>query len=392
MAKKVLFITYDFPWPTTSGGKSRIYNLIKFSKSRDLDFYLYSFTRPAFQKADKKELQDIGVGKIYTHSRKPARDYKLWTRAMAGKSSIFKLLYFEKIVEQELLEIIQKEKIEVVLFESFYTSFYLSDRIRELGVKQIFGTENIEHALYYDFAKEKGSLKKLYMSQVAKIRREEEQAYGKADVVLAVTTNEKEVIKPNTKAQIEVIPNGVNTKDLLYKPKDEITRNILFVGNFSYFPNIDAMKFFYQHVFAHLPGTTLTVIGKYQNKLSFLKRDSRIMNIEYIEDLKSAYYNADALIFPVRFGGGTNFKVLEAASCGIPIIAFPDRVKGLGFTAGKEYLAARTPQEFIDGITSIFEDAKLRILLSKNARSLVEKEYDWKEIGEKLRQVIEKTK
>src|SRR3989344_657345 len=121
---KVLILTYDFPYPTNSGGKSRIYNLIKFSKS----------------------------------------------------------MYFDKKVEDKLLDIIQKENIDTVLFESFYTSFYISEKIRKLGVKQIFGTENIEHILYYDFAKEKNSIiRKPFMTQVGRVRREEERAYEKSD-------------------------------------------------------------------------------------------------------------------------------------------------------------------------------------------------------------------
>ena len=92
------------------------------------------------------------------------------------------------------------------------------------------------------------------------------------------------------------------------------------------------MKFFYHEVFLKIPDATLTIVGKHQEKLPFLAHDgSRVKSIEYVEDLAQVYYNADIFVFPVRFGGGTNFKILEAASCGTPIIAIPERVKGLGF-------------------------------------------------------------
>lgn len=388
MAKKVLFVTYDFPWPTTSGGKSRIYNLMKFSKSRDLEFYLYSFTRPTFKKSYKTDIAQIGVDKIYTHPRKSTRDPLLWTRAMVGNSSVFKLLYFDKKIEEELVRIIKNEGIEIVVFESFYVSFYISDIIKNLGVKQIFGSENIEHVLYYDFAKEKGILKNLYMSQVAKVRKEEETAYRSSDTVLAVTPDEKEYIEAKTKTSVVVMPNGVDTKNLAYKFHKETSGNLLFVGNFSYFPNIDAMKFFYYEVFKYLTNTTLTIIGKHQERLGFLKNDKRINCIEYVEDIRDSYYNADVFIFPVRFGGGTNFKILEAASCGTPIIAIPDRVKGIGFTPDKHYVPASTSAEFIEGIEKLLTSKKLRDTISKNAREIMEKEYDWKEIGKKMNEVF----
>lgn len=395
MSKKILFVTYDFPWPTNSGGKSRIYNLIKFSKNKNLEFYLYSFIRKSFKKNYEEQLSVIGVKKTYTHLRKSIRDPLVWGRAVIEGSSMFKLLYFDQVVEAELIDIIRKEDIQTVVFESFYTSFYISDKIREMGVKQIFGTENIEHALYFDYAKEKGLLKNLYMSQVAKVRQEEESAYSKSDLVFAVTQNEKDFIRshiyPESSEQerMEIIPNGVDTKKFAYSFRKEIGKNLLFVGNFSYFPNVDALKFFYYEIFNKLPNMTLTLIGKHQDKLTFLKNDKRVIKEEYIEDIKSMYYRADIFVFPVRFGGGTNFKVLEAASCGTPIIAIPDRVRELGFTPDQHYISAVNGKEFIQGINRLIVDTGLRKKISENARTLVEKKYDWHEIGSKLGSILE---
>ncbi len=389
--KKILFVTYDFPYPTTSGGKSRIYNLIKFSKSKEVEFYLYSFTRPSFDKENIQKLEDIGVSKVYIKLRKKVKDAGVLFKTAIGTHSIFKHLYYSKEVENEILEILSKEKIDTVLFESFYTSFYVSDKLKKLGIVQIFGTENIEHMLYYDFAKKKPSLiRKGYLVQVSRLQHEEESAYKKADVVLAVTSDEKKYISPFTKSPVEVISNGVDTNELQYKMQKTPGKNLLFVGNFSYFPNVDAMKFFYHEVFLQIPDATLTIVGKNQDQLPFLMQDARVKNVEFIEDIKDAYYNANMFVFPVRMGGGTNFKVLEAASCGTPIIAMPDRMRGLGFEAGREYISAETAQDFITSINSLSDNETLRVKISKNARQLVEKEYDWNAIGKKLHTVLVK--
>lgn len=388
--KKVLVITYDFPFPTNSGGKSRIYNLIKFSKSKEIEFYIYSFTRPSFKESYKKEIEKIGVSQIYTHPRKKVKDAGVLFKTFLGTSSIFKHLYYSKEAEHEILQIIQEEKIDTVLFESFYTSFYISEKIKKMGVTQIFGTENIEHMLYYDFAKKKPSvIRKGYLVQVSRLQHEEENAYKEADRILAITEEEKKYIASQTKSPIVVIPNGVNTKELEYRPKKTSGKNLLFVGNFSYFPNVDAMKFFYTEVFLKMPDVTLTVVGKNQDVLPFLELDTRVKNVEYIEDIKDTYYDADIFVFPVRHGGGTNFKVLEAASCGTPIVAIPDRVRGLGFQEDKHYVSAASGQDFIQGINSLLDDKNLREKISKNARSYVEKEYNWEMIGEKMRTVLE---
>lgn len=393
---KILVVTYDFPYPINSGGKSRIYHLLKFGKSKDIEFLLFSFTRPNYKPSNNSEMEKIGVSKIYTFPRGAIKDPKLWAKTLLTRSSIFKSLYYSKEAEEKILDIIKTENIDTVLFESFYTSFFISEKIRSLGVKQIFGTENIEHELYFDFAKSKPAvLKKPYMMQVERVRAEEEKAYELSDVVLAVTPEEQEFIQKKFKTPVEVIPNGVDTSYLGFKQKPASAKatagegkNLLFVGNFSYFPNIDAMRFFYNDVFLQIPDAALTLVGKHQDKLTFLVHDSRIVHTDYIDDIRQAYYDADIFVFPVKFGGGTNFKILEAASCGTPIIAIPDRVKGMGFIPDKHYIAATSPTEFVNGIERLSIDKKLRDTVSKNARTVMEKEYDWKEIGEKLSQVF----
>lgn len=387
---KVLFITYDFPYPLNSGGKSRAYNLIKFVKSKDIKIFLFSFVRDTYKPSYNKALEEIGVEKVWTHKRRKTKNPKVLLKTALTSSSIFKNLYYEWGVEKQLLDIISQEKIDTIIFESFYSSYYISERIKKLGVKQIFGTENIEHMLYFDFAVSKSRiLRKPYLNQVEKVRKEEERAYESADQILAVTQEEKDYIQKKTKSPVSIIPNGIDTKHFAYKEKKTKEKKLLFVGNFSYFPNIDAMDFFYKNIFLNIPDARLTVVGKNQKNLSFLMHDTRIKNIEYIEDIRSVYYDSDIFIFPVRFGGGTNFKILEAASLGTPILAIPGRVKGLGFVPEKHFVAASTPSEFMAGIRRLTEEKTLGGSLAKNARAVVEKEYDWREIGEKLSTVLD---
>lgn len=392
MKKKVLFLTYDFPYPTNSGGKSRAFNLIKFGSSEDIEVILFSFVREEYSKEYNKELEKIGVKKIYTHLRNSKKSPQVVLKTFVGSSSVFKVLYFDKSVQKQLFEIIEKEEIKVIQFESFYTTFYITPEFKKRGASQIFGSENIEHILYYDYAKSKGSrvLKPLYNSQVERIQKEEEFAYKMSDAVLAVTDEEKDYIEKKTSADVFVVPNGVDTKYMAYKKKTTDVKKLLFVGNFSYFPNIDAMQLFVTEVLPKLPDVKLTVLGKYQEKLSFLSKNSNVKSIDYVEDIRDVYYDSDIFVFPVRLGGGTNFKILEAASCGVPIVAMPQRVKGLGFKNNTHYVAAETATEFVGQIAHLIEDKKLRETIAEKARTLIEKDFTWEAIGKRINTIWQK--
>lgn len=379
--KRILFVTYDFPYPTNTGGKNRAYHMLKYSKG-DFKKFLFSFIRHDFKEEYKAEIEKIGVEVVRIRERANVRDPKNILDLFSGKS-IFRTLYFSSEILADLLRIIADKKIDIVHFESFYTAFYISDEIRSLNVKQVYGSENIEFKLYEEYARGK-LLKFLYDLQVNRIKNEEIAMYKKADLCLAVTEEEAEFIKQYSNRCVE-IPNGVDTNEFIFhKPDRKNGRNLLFVGNFTYFPNIEAINSFYKNVFQKLdPDIKLTIIGKKVGSLPFI-RDLRIEAIEFINDIRNAYKKADILISPVKIGGGTNFKILEAMAAGVSVIALEGRMAALGAVDGKHVMIAKNDLDFKEKIELLLSDLELRQKLTSNARKFVEEKYSWEIIGKKL--------
>jgi glycosyltransferase involved in cell wall biosynthesis len=185
--------------------------------------------------------------------------------------------------------------------------------------------------------------------------------------------------------ECEVVRNGVDLDEFKMKVrKDTETKTLLFVGNFSYFPNVDAINYFYHSVFINLPrDIKLKIIGKKVNTLTFLK-DERIEAHDYIPKIQDAYKDVDITISPVRLGGGTNFKILESMAAGVPVVALPDRLEGLDVSNGENIMVAKDEAQFSDAINKLLSDYQLRKKIALNARKLVEREYSWKVIGNNL--------
>lgn len=387
----VLFVTYDFPYPTNSGGKNRAYHLIKHTAS-NANVFLFSFVRDDYNPDHNNELFSLGVKKIHVTKRKKLTSLVNIPKTILTKSSIFKTLYFEKKVAEELLEIIKKEQINIVHFESSYTGFYIGSFLEKAGVVQVLGTENIEFMLYEDYAK---NLKKFYLKpfiydQVKKLRKEEIEMVQKSDAVTTITQQEADILKNLTGVESQVVANGIELKEFSYVPPEKTHNNILFVGNFMYFPNVDAINFFHKEVFPKLDKKlTVTIVGKKINE-KFKFSDKRIICKDFVEDIISEYRNADVLVFPIRIGGGTNFKVLEAMALGVPIVAQPQRLAGLKAKDTFHFLSASKAEEYVAQIQVLYEDKKMRIELSKNARKLVEEQYSWDKIGRELLNVWRK--
>jgi glycosyltransferase involved in cell wall biosynthesis len=234
--------------------------------------------------------------------------------------------------------------------------------------------------------------KKFYLKPFIKIhasRLEEEELLmvKNSDRVTTITEEEADILKNLTGVKCEIVANGIEPVLFSYKFDKTPKKNILFVGNFSYFPNVDGIEFFLKEIFPKLSkDLTLTVIGK--NVLRVVKdKNPRIVKKEFVEDIISEYRNSDILVFPIRIGGGTNFKVLEAMALGLPVVANPERLKGLNASEGIHFLKALTSEEYSAQISMLYNDPSLAYEISRNARSLIEKYYSWEKIGHDLLRV-----
>lgn len=384
----VLFVTYDFPYPTNSGGKNRAYHLLKHTAKRD-NIFLYSYVRDDYNPENNGEILSLGVKLIRVFRRRKLSSFLNIPKTVLSNSSIFKTLYYEDKVFTELVELIKTKKIDVVHFESSYTGFFIEKKLRRYNVKVVLGTENIEFKLYQDYAK---NLKKIYLRpfvsyQAKRLEKEELSMVKKADAVTTITKSESDLLERLTGKRCNIVANGIEPKTYTFSPRLKPARNILFVGNFMYFPNVDAVNFFHEHVFPKLPlDVTLTIIGKKCDE-KFKFKDKRIITKDFVEDIIPEYRNADMLVFPIRIGGGTNFKVLEAMALGVPIVAQPERLEGLEAVAGEHFLEARTGEEYARQIELLYSDEDLRKKLTGKARKLIEEKYAWDAIGNTLHSV-----
>jgi len=93
---------------------------------------------------------------------------------------------------------------------------------------------------------------------------------------------------------------------------------------------------------------------------------------------------AKVFVVPLRIGGGTRLKILEAMSFGIPVVSTLIGAEGISYTAGKDIMIADNPQEFADAVLALVTGHESRATVSAEGRKLVLEKYDWKIIGEKL--------
>jgi glycosyltransferase involved in cell wall biosynthesis len=219
-------------------------------------------------------------------------------------------------------------------------------------------------------------LKKAYFAlQHTKTLRELRKSAVCFDGWLVISEMEAESLRGYfPRVPIGVVGNSLSStrvrSDIHSRPKQ-----IVLIGNFDYYPNVDAAVYFATEIMPLLrrsqEGCLLRIIGK--NPPSRLCRlaAADIEVTGYVEDLPAAVAEGSVFVCPLRIGTGIKNKVIEAMGCGVPVVSTGLGVEGTSAVSGVHYLQAESAHEFADCISRLLQNPRLCGTLTHNARDLV---------------------
>ena len=253
----------------------------------------------------------------------------------------------------------------------------------------ILTAHNYEYNLWEDLIFKKAPY---FKSLLKNIRKLELEALKKSDVVFSVSPRDIDQFIENgiDESKIHLVPNGVDIskfsatsdeeKELLKEKYGFSGKKIvLFTGTIHY-PNIEAVGTIEKIAKQFDNSVIFLVIGKAGN--GFKSKDNFICQ-GFVEDILDYIKMADIGINPLISGSGTNLKMLEYLSSGLPTVTTPIGARGLDLEDGKNVLISNI-DDMPETLNLLLDDEILSSNLRKNGRELVEKEYDWNVIGNKM--------
>jgi glycosyltransferase involved in cell wall biosynthesis len=221
-----------------------------------------------------------------------------------------------------------------------------------------------------------------------KMKHWEHYFWKKATRLVAVSESEKRTMS-KVREDVELIPNGVDIEKFQPKADRPKEKRILLIGDFKWVQNRDCAKFIIQEIWPLIPsrlGLKLWIVGKkIPREIRHLTKDENVIFDENApEETEKIYEQADILLAPIRIGGGTNFKILEAMASGVPVLTTLLGIEGIKARANEHVLVANSPSDLARMVEKLCSDEVLVSKLTKNARSLIEKEYEWEKIAKEL--------
>jgi polysaccharide biosynthesis protein PslH len=187
------------------------------------------------------------------------------------------------------------------------------------------------------------------------------------------------------RANVVVVPNGAHVPASLpaHQPDGP---TIIFCGLLSYSPNIDAVHFLVEEIFPRIqraiPDARLMIVGRAPTPgIRALHNGKTVVVASDVASVTDYYGRAAIAAVPLRFGGGTRIKILEAWAYGVPVVSTTIGCEGLDGTDGRHLMVADTPSDFAARCVTLLRSPGSRDRLAMEGRRLVSERYRWEDIG-----------
>jgi glycosyltransferase involved in cell wall biosynthesis len=214
-----------------------------------------------------------------------------------------------------------------------------------------------------------------------------ERAAARSAAAVAVPTDDEAAVFERFGARVVVVPNGVAVDEIPHSMPAR-SQEVVFVGYFRWRPNVEAALELVQDVmpriWARAPDARVRLVGKDPPQALLGQRGQSVRVTGAVDAVLPHLRAARVTVLPIRGGGGTRLKALEALAAGVPVVATRFAVGGLGLRDEEHVLLAERPADLAAQTLRVLEDDGLADRLSLAGRTLVERRFDWPQVAQPL--------
>jgi len=387
----LLFLSWWFPYPPDNGSRIRLYNLLN-QLSQD-----HSVTLLTFSDDPMADLVHVPVLREFCADVQVVRRVPFapgrW-RALRGFFSLWPRFFVETHSREMVDLVVQRASTHDIVIASqvWMTRYALAAGKRpivleELEVTPFYEGRGLHQDLFWQLRC--GPMWWKFRRLVRTLARQ-------FDAVTVASDHEVRLLEEIAPIHnlLTVVPNGVDLS--LYEDDfgQPVPDTLIYPGALTFYANYGAMAYFLDEIYplirARCPQAVLRITGKTDGvDLSALPANDGVIFTGYLEDIRPAVAQSWACVVPLKVGGGSRLKILEAMALGTPVVATSKGAEGLDVTAGEDILIADEPSALAGAVLQLLEDQALRTRLAANGRRLVEDSYSWETCGRTLEQLLD---
>lgn len=405
---KVLWLSHLIPYPPKGGVLQRTFNMIS-EVGKYHEITLVAFNQSGFLKASlpdqpdplafaEKKLSEI-VESVHTLSIEEdaipggryitafkallsGRAYNMeWLKSAEARRTIKRLL------SQDSFDVVHIDTISLCVYADLFQ-----------GLPIVLNHHNFESAMLKSRSTtESNFLKSLYFRYEASRLLKSENYYCQlSDLNITCSEDDGKAMQVAVGGgQFLTVPNGVDVSYFFPKPSATIVEgSIVIVGGLSWYPNREAVEYFIRQIWPILkkraPNTRVDVIGRGPtDEMLKLAETEELFHVHgFVDDVREYLWRAQFYLCPIKTGGGTKLKILDALASGCCIIADPFACKGIEVKNGVEVLYAETPEDYVDAILKLRAHPEDEMCLREAGPELIRNKYSYIEIGQQYSKAL----
>jgi glycosyltransferase involved in cell wall biosynthesis len=396
--RSVLFVTPFLPSPPMFGAQRRLHELIS-GVAASSETSVVSLVDPREDQGSAVKATEEYCRRVVTVSNPAYHSGRALKRlrqlASLGSSHSYDWRGRREALFAAALEHMLLSRYDVVHFELAPMAGYAATRRVGSGPRPVLCLD--EHNIEYDIVRrtarlEAGGLRRMYSAiEWRKVRNEERRAWRLLDGCTVTSVRDRDLLLSHEPtARTAVVANGVDLEFFHQAAASDARAapSLLFFGAMDYHPNADAVLHFVRDILPRLTAARTTVrvsiVGRQPPESVRALQSDNVEVTGVVEDVRPWLERADVVIVPLRIGGGTRLKILEAMAMGKAVVSTTLGAEGLDLVPGRDVLLADDAASFAAQVVRLLAAPEERRRLGAAARRLVEGRYSWKRSVESL--------
>ena len=374
---RIFILLPRIPFPLEKGDKLRAYHQIKqLSKRNELVLCALNDDSNVDEQAAFQALQPYCQSINFIRLNK-ARILLGMIRAFFKGLPMQCGYFYNKKAARKVDELIQKHQPDMLFGQLLRVAEYLrhKDCPKTLDYQDVFSygmKRRRDIALWIT--------RPVFNMEYQRLCRYEAAIFDDFDLKAIISEPDRDLIPHPRKDEILLLPNGVDHD--YFKPQQQEKRyDIVFTGNMSYAPNVNAVEYLANEilplVWKQVPEAKLYIAGATPDPKVKKAACDRIVVSGWLDDIRDAYAQSRVFIAPMRIGTGLQNKLLEAMSMGLPAITTPLANASLGAQAGKEILVGQNAEELAQQILTLLTDTAKAEQIAQAGFAFTNRVYDW---------------
>lgn len=391
--RRVLFLTHTPPLPLVSGDRIRSFHLMRELADLGWTVSLFALAEPGEVDARlRHELEEVCDIVEIAELRKDAwKRYARLVFDIAARRPYQQRYFVDQRAVSRARELQQEHRFDVLVPVTLYMVPYVDP---DAHPRTVLDSQNVEARRLETMVAALGMTPR---GVAARLQRRPAQLAEQTTVrsvarTVAVSARERDYFELIAPGRTALVANGIDTKTLVRHSNLPTEPSVLFVGSLNYGANVDAITYLARRIMPLVENrdATVTVVGSNpRDAVERLVASSPRMTLAAdVASTRPFYETARILAVPLRWGGGTRLKILEAMALGVPVLTTSLGCEGLGLRHLDEVVIADTPEEFAAWIDRLLEDDALAEALTVRARQVVEARYDWRLLARAFSEVL----